>query len=341
MNLTTIFFIDNFLNGTEQQTNEFFTFLHSLKEQHFAYHLISCNMDLITKYPSHSIHYISTRTEEISFLKRFPTNNTLVISDCESFLSRCNESGFICIGFSHTKEFLPTKYCFEDFSGIDMDYFEYIHHRCQHLPITIATTKNLKIREFCMDDMPGLFALYQNEENLQYVFQREPNYHELCAKFSSYINEIYPFYDYGLWAVLHKETGVLIGEFGLQCNQIDSQEEIELGYLLHPLYQGKGYACQAIRAIFRYARDILGFDRIVASIHSQNKASIAVSQKCGMHFEKNFQFHGEPFSLYVINVQTDRFFAPKKTSKKSTVNHAYQAYQNNPDTSVYAKRYSK
>lgn len=246
---------------------------------------------------------------------------------------------YACAGFSHENEYLPVTYCFEDFSSLTYNYLEYIYKRCKNLPITIANTKSLLLREFKITDMPQLFALYQDKKNLQYMFQQETNYVEFYDKYSAYIKNIYPFYDYGLWAVILKETGRVIGEFGLQQHIVDSKDEITVEYILHPDFQGKGFATQAIRAIFRYARDTLSFNRITAIIHPENLASIGAAKKCGMHFEKEFLFYNEVFHLYVIYVQEERFFSPKDSFRETAKEQVYKKYQQHPDTSVYGKRY--
>lgn len=342
MKFTTIFFIDTFLkNQIEPNTfiETFALFSSSFKEKDIPFFFFTRIKEFAKTYAALSILYFANIQEQQTFMQNLLPSETIIISDTADFLYQSKVLGYSCLGFSHSQEFLPVNYCFEDFSTLTFSYIEYVYMRCQYLPITVAKTKSLLIREFTMEDMPQLFALYQDEHNLQYVHQREPDYTLLCDKFSSYIEQVYPFYDYGLWAVTLKATGEVIGEFGLQCNQIDKEDEIELGYLLHPSFQGKGYACQAIRAIFRYARDVLSFNRIVAVIHPQNKASICVAKKCGMHFEKEFLFHGKPFHLYVISVQTERFFSAKSSSRQVTGEQVYQQYRQNPDNRVYGKRY--
>lgn len=342
MYFNTIFFIDSFLKKQTDPNifmNMFTLLSDALKKQDIPIYFFTGSHEIQRDYSALSALYLDNIQTQELFLQNYAPNKTLLISDDANFLSLGKTLGYACAGFSHTKEFLPATYCFEEFSSLTEAYLEYVFCRCHCLPVTITITRSLLIREFSMNDMPQLFALYQNENNLHYVYQRENDYDLLCDKFSSYIKNIYPFYDYGLWAVTLKETGEVIGEFGLQCNQIDNMNEIELGYILHPDYQGKGYACQAIRAIFRYARDILSFDRIVAVIHPQNQASIRVALKCGMHYEKDFLFHNEIFQLYAISVQSERFFQPKNSSHLQAKKQAYRQYQNHPDNSVYGKRY--
>ena len=342
MNFTTIFFMDIFLEKQKDQKffiENFFPLLDSLKKEKVSSFFLSRNQTIIENYFPINMVYTSNLKEQEQFLKNHSPKNTIIISDDSKFLDLCRTLGYACTGFSHENEYLPVTYCFEDLSSLTYHYLEYIYKRCQNLPMTIAETKSLLIREFNITDMPQLFALYQNKRNLRYMFQQEMDYAQFYDKYSAYIKHIYPFYDYGLWAVILKETGRVIGEFGLQHHSLDSREEITLEYILHPDFQGRGFASQTIRAIFRYARDVLAFNRIVAVIHPENIASICVAKKCGMHFEKEFLFQNQVFHLYVILVQEERFFSKKDSPHKSIKEQVYQQYQQHPDTSVYGKRY--
>ena len=82
----------------------------------------------------------------------------------------------------------------------------------------------------------------------------------------------------------HFEYGIyyedaLIG-FVNDCEIKDAT--IEIGYVIAPEYQGKGFATEAVRCcvdeLFR-----MGFVHIVAGYFEENKASARVMEKCGMH----------------------------------------------------------
>ena len=69
---------------------------------------------------------------------------------------------------------------------------------------------------------------------------------------------------------------------------------IEIGYLIVPEYQGRGFATEAVGAcideLFR-----MGFEHIVAGFFAENIASCRVMQKCGMHkidLEDDIEYKG-------------------------------------------------
>lgn len=66
-----------------------------------------------------------------------------------------------------------------------------------------------------------------------------------------------------------------INDCGIQDN------EIEIGYVIHPAYQGQGYATEAVKVIIEELRE-MGFQKITAGFFVENTASRRVMEKCGM-----------------------------------------------------------
>ena len=66
------------------------------------------------------------------------------------------------------------------------------------------------------------------------------------------------------------------------ANQVEvNGKSIELGYLIHPDYHGKGYMTEALKALIPdlFAR---GYDEVVCGAFEENPASLRVMQKAGM-----------------------------------------------------------
>lgn len=65
-------------------------------------------------------------------------------------------------------------------------------------------------------------------------------------------------------------------------NHTDIQgKKIELGYVIHPLFQGKGHMTQALKLamVELFSK---GYSEIITGAFSTNFASIRVMEKCGM-----------------------------------------------------------
>jgi 8-oxo-dGTP diphosphatase len=54
-----------------------------------------------------------------------------------------------------------------------------------------------------------------------------------------------------------------------------------IGYWIGPAHWGHGYASEALRRIVHHAFETLGFDRLIANVHTDNPASARVLEKAG------------------------------------------------------------
>lgn len=65
-------------------------------------------------------------------------------------------------------------------------------------------------------------------------------------------------------------------------NQVDAESKaIELGYVIHPAFHGKGYMTEALQLSMEELFT-LGYQKIITGAFSTNAASIRVMEKCGM-----------------------------------------------------------
>ncbi len=284
------------------------------------------------------LEYFSENTQSLTnYLKSFSfqRNHLLFVSDCAQHLLIAKNLGFFCVGYDDGSEFLPVAYCFQDFSSVDLSYFTKILCRYKREPLSILTTRHWQIRELSPKDIPSLYAIYQEPEVRTFLPEGKTDYDIFYEKRCSYIEKIYPFYDFGMWGVFSKDTNTLMGECGLQPLSIDNKEEIAIGYVLSSKFQKQGLGKEMVRATLRYAYREFDFSRIVAQIHPDNFPSIALANSCGFHYEKTCQDSTLLFA-YEHATQTN-LQNPKKAT--DITKQIYDSYQKNPDTSVYGKRY--
>ena len=80
----------------------------------------------------------------------------------------------------------------------------------------------------------------------------------------------YQKWNFGLWAVILKETNEMIGQCGLTKQPWKDKEVLEIGYLLARPYWHKGYAIEAAKACKTYAFEILKADEVCSIIRDTN-----------------------------------------------------------------------
>ena len=97
-------------------------------------------------------------------------------------------------------------------------------------------------------------------------------------------------------AATDRATGRLVGEFVVFLRSTEHRGG-EIGYVLHPDFQGRGLATEGALATLQLAFDVLGMHRVIARIDARNTGSAAVLERLGMRREalllQNEWFKGE------------------------------------------------
>jgi RimJ/RimL family protein N-acetyltransferase len=106
---------------------------------------------------------------------------------------------------------------------------------------------------------------------------------------------------YGLFSVILRENGLLVGDCGLEHMQVHGQVEAELGYDLRSDYWGQGLATEAARAVRDYAFGSLRLSRLISLIRVGNTASRRVAEKVGMRQEEEIERDGRRYWLYALS----------------------------------------
>ena len=78
--------------------------------------------------------------------------------------------------------------------------------------------------------------------------------------------------------------GRLIGDFMIRVSSVQ-HAQLELGWVLHPAFQGKGYAREAASAVRDFAFEQLNPHRVQAFLDARNAASAALCERLGMRRE--------------------------------------------------------
>jgi ribosomal-protein-alanine N-acetyltransferase len=125
------------------------------------------------------------------------------------------------------------------------------------------------------------------------LFTREQMEHWLKRNLDHQIE-----FGYGLFSVILKETGTLIGDCGLE--QIESEGAAELGYDFRSDFWNQGYATEAAIAVSDYAFKILKLPQLISLIRVGNLASRRVAERVGMTLVEEFTRYDIQYWKYRI-----------------------------------------
>lgn len=144
----------------------------------------------------------------------------------------------------------------------------------------ILETARLYLREMNQADFDSLCKILQDEDTM-YAYEGAFNDNEVQDWLDRQILR-YQKWNFGLWAVILKETDKMIGQCGLTMQPWKETEVLEIGYLFNRDYWHKGYATEAAKVCKQYAFEILKADEVCSIIRDTNVASKNVAVRNGM-----------------------------------------------------------
>ena len=90
------------------------------------------------------------------------------------------------------------------------------------------------------------------------------------------------------FTVEERESGRLVGDVGFALAD-GEPGVVKVGYTIAPVFQGLGYATEAIRALIAYVFGTLGAEVVRAHASADNAPSIRVAEKLGMRLVQRFE----------------------------------------------------
>ena len=159
------------------------------------------------------------------------------------------------------------------------------------------TTERLHLRGFAARDVDAYAAMMADPQVTRFLGDGQPLARHDAWRQLAFIIGHWTLRDFGLWAVEERETGSLAGRVG--CFEPDGWPGLEVGYVLARPFWGRGYATEAAAAALRYAREVLGRDRVISLIRPDNVASIRVAERLGATADGLVDLFGRPAHVYV------------------------------------------
>ena len=175
----------------------------------------------------------------------------------------------------------------------------------------ILETERLILREMTQEDYSSLAAILQDREAMfayEHAFSGEETQAWLDRMLARYRTD-----GYGLWAVVRKETGEMIGQCGLTRQRVEEREVLEIGYLFQRMHWKRGYAIEAARACKAYALETLHADEVFSIVRDNNIASMNVAIRNGMTIRRRFTKHYYDMDMphYAFATRKEEYFAGK------------------------------
>jgi len=163
----------------------------------------------------------------------------------------------------------------------------------------ILETPRLVLREFVPDDATLLALVLSDAETMRFYpapFDRAGVEEWIARNQRRYLND-----GVGLWAMVEKSTGDLIGDCGITKQEVAGELLYEIGYHLRRDRWGQGFATEAAQACKAWGFANLSVDRIISLIRPENVPSRHVAERNGMTLWKEIEWRGLRHCVYSVS----------------------------------------
>lgn len=148
-------------------------------------------------------------------------------------------------------------------------------------------TPRLWLRSMRADDTDALLTIFADPAVMA-AFNSPPFTQDQMARWVRRNLTHQTTYGYGLFTVILKNNGLVIGDCGLELMELDGLQVAELGYDFRSDHWNQGYATEAATAVHDYAFQQLRLPRLISLIRVGNHASRRVAEKIGMRLVEEY-----------------------------------------------------
>jgi [ribosomal protein S5]-alanine N-acetyltransferase len=144
----------------------------------------------------------------------------------------------------------------------------------------VFETPRLMARRIELADAAVMHKVYGDAEAMRWVGDGKPLDLAQCEHWVEVTHRNYAARGYGMFALVSRESGSIIGFCGLV--HPGGQAEAEIKYALGREFWGQGFASEAAAAMLAAGHSRFGLDSVIATTAPENIASHRVLLKAGM-----------------------------------------------------------
>jgi len=158
-------------------------------------------------------------------------------------------------------------------------------------------TERLILRPMLVTDIDALYLIF-TDPRVMAAFNHDPFTLEQMRGWLKRNLDHQNTYGYGLFSVILKRTGELIGDCGLE--QMEEMDAAELGYDFRSAFWNQGYATEAAMAVRDYAFGVVRLPQLISLIRVGNLASKRVAEKVGMTLAEEIKRYEQHYWKYSL-----------------------------------------
>ena len=175
-------------------------------------------------------------------------------------------------------------------------------------PFPNLETERLVLRRINSDDAKAILAIRSDDRVMQFIGRPKLNTIDEAKDLIEKI-ELSLLQQEGIsWCITKKQNHTLIGTIGF-WRLLKEHYRAEIGYLLHPDFQGQGIMHEAFAPVLKYGFEKMHLHSVEANVYPANFSSIKVLEKNGFikegYYKENYFFDGEFTDTAVYSLVMD------------------------------------
>jgi len=184
-------------------------------------------------------------------------------------------------------------------------------------------TEHLLLRPLAQEDLEFFVALHADEQVVRYLgSDGTPRPPEVTREWLAKMLRWYREDHIGPYAITRKRDGALIGRSGMSLFEFETtpstangiplatwgkgsmpgnrpvERNVEIGYVIHPDFQGQGHATEASSRWVEYALEQRGEPHVISIIHPDNGPSLRVAEKNGLERRGQVRMEGRDYLVF-------------------------------------------
>lgn len=234
--------------------------------------------------------------------------NALVVTDSQDCIDQVREiwdtlanhetAIYPIIGVESSRQLTGCNYVTESVEDLDEEFFDRIYRRVHRLPWTIIETTHCIIRETTREDLDRIYEMYEEPDMTAYMDALYREKAEEAEYLREYQDKIYAFYGFGVWSVVEKESGLVIGRAGISMRE--GYEEPELGFCIDKNFRHHGYALEVCEAILYFMMEEYEVPAFQALVRPGNEASVGLLEHLGFTYREDVLVDGKVHQRFLL-----------------------------------------
>ena len=167
-------------------------------------------------------------------------------------------------------------------------------------PFPTLSSKRLLLRQLGLADEKEILFLRSDPRILEFIDISVAENVEDARAYIEKMNRGIEHDEWIFWGITIREnTQKIIGTICL-WNLVKKEKKAEIGYVLHPDYQGNGYMQEAVEQVLNFGFETMGLNIIDANFHAENIKSLKLLNR------NNFVFHKKEgdYLIYILTKES-------------------------------------